>query len=265
MSQTAPNYLDQFVSTVEGGGARVGLYAIMPDGTKIAWREDEVFKSASCIKIAIMIELFRRIDAGDLSLRQTYTLRDEDKVPGSGVLQELHSGMELTLRDVCYLMMSISDNPATNILIDHVGMDAVNATMRELGLKKSVLGRPMRGRPANEDEQENLATPAEFARLVNAILDGTAASAESCMAMIEMLKLQSNDRRIGRFVPEGTEWGSKTGSYTTVVNDCGFVLTPDGPMVVAVFTEDVPDLVSGEIAIAEITRGLLSLWANASA
>ena len=246
------------IAAAETAGARIGLCALMPDGSRITHREDEIFKSASCIKIAIMIELFRRIDSGELSLDQTYVLKEADKVPGSGVLQQLHAGIELTLRDVCYLMISISDNPATNILIDHLGMEAINATMRSLGLEKSVLGRPMRGRPANADEQENLATPAEFAILVNSILEGTAASAESCMAMMEMLQLQSNARRIGRFVPEGTLWGSKTGSYTTVVNDAGFVMTQDGPLVVAIFTENVPDLVAGEIIISKIVRDLLA-------
>jgi beta-lactamase class A len=137
-------------------------------------------------------------------------------------------------------------------------MDAVNATMRELGLKESILGRPMRGRPANPDEQENLATPSEFAHLIGTILDGTAASAESCMGMLEMLKLQSNDKRIGRFVPEGMVWGSKTGSYTTVVNDVGFVMTKDGPLIVSVFAEDVADVVTGEVIISAITRALLN-------
>ncbi len=251
--------VDTIIANAETQRARIGLCAILPDGSRVAHREHEVFKSASCIKIAIMIELFRRIDAGKLSLAHTYVLKESDKVPGSGVLQELHAGIELTLRDVCYLMMSISDNPATNILIDHVGLDAVNATMRELGLTESVLGRPMRGRPATSDEQENLATPAEFARLIESIMDGSAASAESCMAILDMLKLQSNDKRIGRFVPEGMEWGSKTGSYTTVVNDVGFVMTNDGPLIVSVFTEDVADVVTGEGIISEITRDLLSL------
>lgn len=251
--------IESIVSSAEDQGARVGLCAILPDGSRITHRADEVFKSASTIKIAIMIQLFRRIDAGYLTLDDPYILKEADKVPGSGVLQELHSGIELTLRDVLYLMMSISDNPATNILIDHVGMDAVNATMRELGMEKSLLGRPMRGRPANSEEQENLATPSEFANLMNSILEGTAASAESCMAMLEMLKLQSNSRRIGRFVPEGMEWGSKTGSYDTVVNDVGFVMTKDGPLVVAVFSENVADVVTGEVLISAIAGEVLSL------
>lgn len=245
------------IAQSEEAGARVGLCAIFPDGTRIEHRAADIFKSASTIKIAIMIELFRRIDAGELRLDQPYTLQESDKVPGSGVLQELHAGIELTLRDVLYLMISISDNPATNILIDHLGMDAINATMRSLGLEQSVLGRPMRGRPANADEQENLATPGEFARLIESILDGTAAAAESCMAMLEMLKLQSNTRRIGRFVPTDWQWGSKTGSYETVVNDVGYIMTNDGPMIIAVFTEDVPDMVAGEVLISEITRAAL--------
>lgn len=257
MTTTIPA-VETILADSEAKGARVGVFAMGPNDLTFAHRQDEIFKSASCIKIAIMIELYRRVDAGELSLDQAYVLKQEDKVPGSGVLQELHAGIELTLRDVCYLMMSISDNPATNILIDHVGMDAINSTMRELGMKESRLGRPMRGRPANADEDENLATAAEFAHLVNTILEGTAASAESCMGMMEMMQLQSNSRRIGRFVPEGTVWGSKTGSYDTVVNDCGYVQTADGPLVVAVFSEDVADVVTGEVLISEIVRELLA-------
>ena len=136
-------------------------------------------------------------------------------------------------------------------------MDAINATMKSLGMSESRLGRPMRGRPANEDELENLATPTEFAHLVGAILDGTAASAESCMGMMEMMQLQANTRRIGRYVPAGTAWGSKTGSYDTVVNDCGYVQTADGPLIVSVFCEDVADVVTGEGIISEITRELI--------
>lgn len=251
------NY-DSTIASAETSGARVGFCAILPDGRRISHRENEIFKSASTIKIAIMIQLYRRIDAGELSLEQTYVLKEEDKAPGSGVLQELHTGIELTLRDVLYLMISISDNPATNILIDHVGMDEVNATMRQLGLSESLLGRPMRGRPAFDTEQENLATPADFARLVESILDGSAASAESCMAMLAMLKLQANTRRIGRFVPEDVEWGSKTGSYATVVNDVGFIMTKDGPLIVSAFTEDVADMVSGEVIVSELVREVLA-------
>lgn len=242
------------IQDAEEAGIEVGVAIHAPGGETFAHRGGDVFLSASTIKIAIMIELFRRIDAGELSPDDPYALRTEDKVPGSGVLQQLHDDIGLTLGDVVFLMMSISDNPATNILIDRLGIDAINATMRDLGLERSTLGRKMMGRPAMATEQENLATPEEFARMLSAILDGTAASEASCERMIGLLELQQNTRRIGRFVPKGTRWGSKTGSYDTVANDVGFVMLEDGPLVISVFTASLPDMVHGEILISEIAR-----------
>lgn len=251
--------IESIISAAESQGARVGLCAILPGDTRIEHRQDEQFITASTIKIAIMIELYRRVDRGESRLDDIYELREEDICPGSGIMQALHLGAELTLGDVCYLMMSISDNTATNVLIDHVGMDAVNTTMRNLGLEKAILARKMRGGPAVEGEGENLGTPAEFARLINAILDGEAASAESCMAMLETLKTQANSRRIGRYVPAGMEWGSKTGSHTTTVNDVGFVMTKDGPLVISVFVEGIGDVVEGELLISIVAKEVMAL------
>jgi beta-lactamase class A len=242
------------IGAAEKEGIDVGVAIIAPDGSGFSHRGDDVFRSASTIKIAIMIVLFRRIDDGELSLDEPYRLRAADKVPGSGVLQHLHDGLDLTLGDVVYLMMSISDNPATNILIDHLGFEAINATMRTLGLRQSILGRKMMGRPAQDSEQENLATPNEFARLMATILDGTAASARSCEQMIGLLRLQQNARRIGRFVPQGRQWGSKTGSYDTVANDVGFVMMDDGPLVISAFTANLPDMVAGELVLSDLAR-----------
>ena len=242
------------IQDAEEAGIEVGVSIAAPDGRTFSHRGDELFLSASTVKIAIMIELFRRSDDGEMSLLDTHELRAAEKVPGSGILQHLHDGIQLTLADVAYLMMSISDNPATNILIDRLGIEAINATMRDLGLERSVLGRKMMGRPALETEQENLATPNEFARMVQAILDGFAASPASCDRMVGLLELQQNTRRIGRFVPEGVRWGSKTGSYDTVANDVGFVMLEGGPLVISAFTANLPDMVAGELLISEITR-----------
>lgn len=242
------------IQDAEDDGIDIGVAVVAPDGESFSHRGDDPFLSASTIKIAVMVELFRRVDRGEVTLDEPYVLDPADKAPGSGVLQQLHDGIQLTMRDVLYLMISISDNPATNILIDRLGIDAINATMRDLGLERSVLGRRMMGRPALEMEQENLATPNDLARLVGSILDGTAASAASCEAMVAMLELQQNTRRIGRFVPDGVRWGSKTGSYDTVANDVGFVMTGDGPLIISAFTARLPDMVTGEIIISEIAR-----------
>ena len=250
--------LSDIIASAEACGVRVGLHVRRPDGSRFSHRGDEVFPSASTIKLAIMIELFRRIDAGTLGLDQIHVLRPSDQAAGGGVLQHMSRGLALPLRDLCYLMMGLSDNLATNILIDQLGMAQVNATIRSLGLKQAVLARPMQGRPAVEGEQENQATPAEMAHLVQCILDGSAASADSCRSMTQMLALQQNGRRIGRFVPAGSAWGSKTGSYARVVHDVGYVQLGAGPMIISAFTEDVPDIVAGELLISDMVRALLA-------
>lgn len=249
--------IQDIITAAESNGVRVGVYAMLPGGETVAHREDESFIVASTIKIAIMVRLYQMVDAGEIKLTDMYALREEDICPGSGVMQGLHIGTELTLGDICYLMMSISDNTATNVLIDVVGMEQVNASIRDLGLNSMILARKMRGGPAIEGEGENLGTPAEFAKLIESILDGRAASAESCMAMLDTLKTQANERRIGRYVPAGWEWGSKTGSHTTTVNDVGFVMTNDGPLIISVFIQHAEDVVAGEIIISDISRELI--------
>ena len=150
------------IAQAEANGAIVGVSAIVAGGERFSHNGGRRFVAASTVKIAIMIELFRQIDAGTLSLDTRHTLRPADKATGSGVVANLHDGIELTLGDLAYLMMSISDNSSTNMLIDHVGQERVNATMRDLGMAGSTLGRRMRGMQAEASEQENWAVPDDY-------------------------------------------------------------------------------------------------------
>ncbi|MCA9861309.1 MAG: serine hydrolase, partial [Thermomicrobiales bacterium] len=205
--------LEQLIDRLDDG-IDVGVGVIGPDGERWAHNPDRQFPSASTVKIPIMIEVYRMVDRGQVALDDTHVLTRAEKSPGSGVLRHLHAGLALSVADLLYLMMSISDNTATNILIDLAGMERINATMRELGMTNSVLGRPMRGRLAIEGEQENLATPDDYTRVLDALFRHEAASAASCEAMIATLERQQNRRRIGRHVPttKGYRWGSKTGT-----------------------------------------------------
>lgn len=255
MSNGRWDALTRYIGETETEPIRLGVAVQAPDGERFAHRGDERFVSASTIKIPIMIEIYRQIDRGNLALDDLFALSAEDISRGSGVLLQLHLGLELTLRDLIYLMMSISDNTATNMLIDLAGLENVNETMVSLGMASSALGRKMRGVPAQEGEPENWATPNDFRTCIDAILTGTAASRESCDGMIEMLMLQQNARRIGRYFPEGTlPWGSKTGTVGTVSHDAGFVRGPNGDLVVAVFTDGFPMLHDAEPVIGEIAR-----------
>ncbi len=247
------------IGRAEAQGTVVGVSAIAADGGRFAHHGSRRFVAASTVKIPIMIELFRQIDAGTVSLDLEHVLTAEDKTQGSGVLTHLHAGIVLTLGDLAYLMMSISDNTATNILIDRVGMDRVNATMRGLGMQGSTLGRMMRGRPRVAEEQENWAVPDDYAAVIAALLGNTAASAESCARMLALLETQQNDRRIARHLPQAgrPRWGSKTGSLSGVVNDVGFIMTGDGPLILAVFCENPPDPHIGEQIIGDIAKAML--------
>ncbi len=239
--------------------AKVGVAVFGPGDTTWSHNGTLRFQAASTVKIGIMVEIYRKIDRGELALDDVYTLSRADKTPGSGVLTQMHSGIQLTLADILYLMMSISDNTATNYLIDLGEFAAINATMQDLGMGKSVLARKMAGRSAENPNLENWAAPDDYARSIKAILDGTAASPASCAAMVTTLEQQQNGRRIGRNVPtgEGYSWGTKTGSLEGVCNDVGFVATPQGTMIIAVFTANVPDQITGEQLIADITAAAM--------
>ncbi|MDP9095027.1 MAG: class A beta-lactamase-related serine hydrolase, partial [Pseudomonadota bacterium] len=205
--------------------------------------------------------LFRQIDVGKLSLEKRHTLRPEDKATGSGVVANLHGGIELTLGDLAYLMMSISDNSSTNILIDRVGQERVNATMRDLGMAGSTLGRRMRGMLADAKEQENWAVPDDYVRAIAALLAGSAASADACTRMLQLLESQQNERRIARHLPrtDRPRWGSKTGRLPGVTNDVGYVMTKDGPVIMAIFCADQADPHAGEQIVGDIADALLGM------
>ena len=248
------------IARAESAGAVIGLAAVAPSGERFSHNGDRRFVAASTVKIAIMIELFRRIDAGTLTLDLRHRLRSEDKSTGGGVILHLHDGIEFTLGDLVYLMMAISDNTATNVLIDYVGMDKVNAAMRSLGMTASVLGRKMRGRPVLASEQENWAVPNEFALMIAALLDGRAASSSACMQMIALMEKIQNDRRIARHLPRegGPRWGSKTGTLPGAVNDVGFILTAGGPLILSVYCERPENALAGEEIIGDISRDVLA-------
>lgn len=237
----------------------LGVTALGPDGSRWSHNGRRRFRAASTVKIPIMIEIFRQIDAGTLSLDDPYELVDDDRTGGSGVLMHMSAGCRITRADLLYLMISISDNQATNVLIRDAGIERVNATMHDVGMSRSNLGRIMRGRPAQGDEQENFSTSDDYVTAVQGILDGSVASAASCEAMTKLLEQQQNHRRIARHLPNDRElrFGSKTGSNQGVANDVGFVMGPNGRLIIAVYTEGFVDSVTAEAAIGEVARAAM--------
>jgi beta-lactamase class A len=254
IDRTDWSHVDKVAIVAEANGGTVG-YAVAWNGVVVAERnERRRFRAASTVKIPIMIEFYRQIDAGTVSLDDVRPLLDDDRTPGSGVLQHFRAGVALTLGDLCTLMIAISDNTATNLLLDLVGMDRIAGTMRSLGMMDSEIGRRMLGRLPTEQEGENWATPLDYATALMAITGGTAASPAGCEQMLTMLERQTGTRRVTRYVPVGVRCGSKPGSLLGVTNDVGFVQTADGTLVVSVFCEDLASEEEAERVIAEIAR-----------
>jgi beta-lactamase class A len=245
----------------EATGGVVGVAVHGAEGELYTHNGHRRFRAASTIKVPIMIEAYRQIERGTLSPDDRYQLRDEDRVPGSGVLANLHTGLDVTIADLLFLMIVVSDNTATNLMIDRLGFDAVNETMSSLGMDDSILGRPMLGRLPAEGDPENWATPSDFALAMQSIAVGQAARPESCERMLETMQHQEEIRRVSRFLPDADDirWGSKPGDLPGVVNDVGFVMTDNGVLCVAAFCENMPNLDEAERTIGVIAREALSL------
>lgn len=255
------NVVEALVVEAEATGGVVGVAVFGAGGELFAHKGDRRFRAASTIKVPIMIEAYREIDQGILDLEERSRLRDEDRIPGSGVLSHMHAGLELTLADLLLLMIAVSDNTATNLLLDRLGLEAVNATMQSLGMTNSLLGRRILGHLPKPGDPENWATPRDFARAVNAIVTNDAATPESCEQILTTLEQQGEIRRVSRFVSAGpgARWGSKPGDLPGVINDVGYVSSDLGTLSIAVFCENLPDLDSAERAIGLIARAALAV------
>jgi beta-lactamase class A len=234
---------------------------VAPDGTLLWGHEpDGQHKAASTIKVAILIALFRAIDAGKLDLATRRELHAADKVPGSGVLKAMDDGLALTLHDLAHLMISISDNSASNMLIEAVGLAEVNDALGDLGAEDSVLGRKFYGRAALPGEPENLTTARDLARLLVAILGKQAASEASCEAMLGYLRGQNHLDRLARRLPESVPYAGKTGSLTGTVLDAGIVFAPARPLIITAIAADLTDAIAAEEAMGQLALAATHEW-----
>ena len=223
-------------------------------GEEIAINENEVFKSASVIKVPILVELFCRRDEGSASLDEVIELKDEYKVDGSGVLKELHAGLRFTVRDLATLMIIVSDNTATNMLIDRLGTEPVTARLRSLGLKETILARKMYDFEQAALGKENLCTPREISRLLRLMAEGRISGKSTSMEMLEIMARQQCREKIPLLLPDGIKIANKTGSLTGVTHDVGMVSTPEDEYVLAIMAGDVSDMVAADRALAEASK-----------
>lgn len=223
-------------------------------GSSFGMNEDAVVSSASVIKVPMLVEAMRQARDGLLSLETQYVLSDDARVDGSGVMRYLHTGTVLTLQDLLTLMVIVSDNTATNMLIDILGIDSVNATLRSLGCAQTTLQRKMYDWAAIDRGQDNVCTAAEIAGLLARIATDQAVGPGWDAKAMEILRHQQDCGKLGLMLPEGVKLANKTGSREGIMHDCGIVTSGDLRYSIAVFTRDARSPGEAVLAIARVSR-----------
>jgi beta-lactamase class A len=234
------------------GMMAVGIYDLK-SGTWVMAHGDEVMPQASSIKITVLLELYRQVQQGKLKLEDAYVVRQEDIVQDSDMLGALSPGARITLRDLATMMIAVSDNGATNVLIDRVGMENVNRTLQELGLRTTKLRRKMMDLKAAGEGRENIATVREMVTLLRLIYEGKVLNPPLTAAFWKMLATKK-DSRMWHAIPEEVVVASKPGSLEGVRNESGVVFVKDRPFVISVMTSYLHDEKDGEEAISRITK-----------
>ncbi len=238
---------------------KVSLYARnLNSGKSYSLVGDQPVRTASTIKLAIMVECFAEAAEGKLDLNERLKLTSDEKVSGSGVLQDLSAGDEFPIRDLIDLMIVLSDNTATNLILNRIGGDAVNIRMEQLGLQQTRVMRKILGdrddlkpfptgitregaKPENKKWGIGRSSSREMVMLLERMFKGELIDKASSDAMLAVLKKQRDHDGIVRDLKDITV-ANKTGALDHLRSDVGIVYSAGGPIAMAITVEEVPDI-----------------------
>jgi beta-lactamase class A len=241
---------DQVKALVASFKGKVTLYAKNLDtGETYALNADERVRTASTIKIAVMIEAFARVNEGKAKWTDEVVLTKEKKVSGSGILFELSDGLHLTFRDAVNLMMMMSDNTATNLVLDVLTTDAVNVRMESLGFKQIKINRKVgsggdsqAGKdPENKKYGLGFATPHEMVLVMEKLERGEIISPAVSKEMIELMKSEQARYAIGRSLWD-LPMASKYGALDRLRSAIGIIYSKKGKIAMAISCDDMPEI-----------------------
>jgi beta-lactamase class A len=224
-------------------------------GATIELRPDEVFPTASSIKLAVLYELYRQADEGRVDLGEV-TRPPVPRVRGGGILQELGDRVSVTWRDLSVLMIGWSDNEATNVLVRRVGADAVNRRLDTLALPRTRLRRPMMDLEAARRGDENVSTPREIARLAEIVAAGEGLSPERAKDILAVATVADEGSPFRRGLADGVRAVSKPGALEGVRCEAAWVDVPGRPYAAAIMTTYLRREKDGEQAIAELSAAI---------
>lgn len=234
--------LERAIAAIDG---RAGILLAAEDG-RVAYEHDAdgAFTAASVIKIPLLMTVYAEAAAGRLSLEERLAVGE--RVLGSGVLRHLPDLGELSIRDHATLATIVSDNTATNRLLDRLGVAHIDERMREWGCRTSRFRRRMFDADAARRGEENVLTPRETSALLFRLVRGELVDRPTAAAVIALMEQTQDPSGLRRFLPAGTRVAHKTGSLERTRNDAGIVFGGEGAAVAAAFVDGVADARVGQ-------------------
>ena len=237
-----------------------GAYVVDPEGgLGYGVRADEPFFGASVMKVPVMIAVYRKMDEGELALNDSFKTEKGDWAAGAGWLQWEEPGVAHTVEDYLYMMMTQSDNVASNALIRKVGgLEYVNEVARDLGAENTVLRTKITSERAIVTGLDNQTTPRDMATMLSEVATGGAASKISCEDMLDLMYQNVTDRWLEAGLPDEVYSANKTGWLYKVYDDAGVVGEGEHPYAVAIFSKHGPDDVEAGKQLIEDVSG--AVW-----
>lgn len=235
-------------------GLRIGIaYKNLVTGEEFLHNPDHVFPGASVIKIAILIEFMRQVEREGLDPREKVKLANEKKVGGCGVLKDMEPGIMLPLKDLAVLMTVISDNTASNLLIDRLGMKKINKLLRRCGLIKSGIHRRFMVMPKTK-VVKNFITAREIMVLLEKLYKNEILSSGYTDEALRILSNQQFYEKLRRFLPSELRVAHKPGEIKGVSHDAGIIFLSEKPYILCVFIEGLENNFTGDETIGRISR-----------
>jgi beta-lactamase class A len=260
---------------------KVALYAKnVKTGATIAINADTPVQTASVIKLPLMVEAFHQVKAGKIKLSDPIELTKENQVPGSGVLAFMQPGLKMQLEDAISLMMMLSDNTATNMVIDAVGLKPTNEWLASKGLKNTYFYKKVYKKaegPMPPDQKQfglGKTTAREMAQVIESVLNCEVGDKALCEKMLHIMRNQQYRNMIPRFLEttdtseELSGVADKIGALDAVRADVAIVFTKQGPIVISAFTYENKDQSwtpenQPEILIGKMAKVIVDAWAPA--
>lgn len=221
-------------------------------GEEISINGENIFQSASVIKIAILMTVMEKIQQKVLNLNTSLILKSTDKVGGAGNLIASSSGSNVTIKELLELMITISDNTATNILIDKIGMGEINNFIKKMNLKKTILQRKMMDFEAIKKGKDNFTSPKDMGDLLDIIYRCTNFTPDLCKFMIDLLAKNKDRTTIPKLIPSNIKISHKTGELVTVRGDAGIVFLDKNPFIISIFVKG-GDIKKAEKIISQVS------------